>query len=219
MLHALIGTADARCPPVAAEPEISVVMAVGNHEDTVGHEIRSVAGHLRRLGRPFEILAVNNGSSDNSLSIVNLLAGSCPSCGCSSRDVSAGRSCVARRRRAATSSCCSMPAGAFRWRRSAGPFRASARAARPWSSRPLPRRAAARGPSGDRARERAGPAVRSGVRAARARAGDRRRRLAPAPSDAASAPPGAPFPGRVSVGRVRRAHRGPSWAAGPRPPC
>jgi hypothetical protein len=59
-------------------PEISVVIAVGNHEDSIGHEIRSVAAHLGRLGRPFEILAVNNGSSDNSLSIASLLVGSIP---------------------------------------------------------------------------------------------------------------------------------------------
>jgi glycosyltransferase involved in cell wall biosynthesis len=59
-------------------PEISVVIAVGDHEDSIGHEIRSLSSHLGRLGRPFEILAVNNGSSDNSFSIVNILAGSIP---------------------------------------------------------------------------------------------------------------------------------------------
>jgi hypothetical protein len=59
-------------------PEISVVVAVGDHEDSIGHEIRSIAAHLGRLRRPFEILAVNNGSSDNSFSIVNLLAGTVP---------------------------------------------------------------------------------------------------------------------------------------------
>lgn len=60
------------------EPEISVVVAVGNHEDSIGHLIRSVAAHLARLGRPFEILAVNAGSSDNSLSIAAILARSIP---------------------------------------------------------------------------------------------------------------------------------------------
>jgi Glycosyl transferase family 2 len=62
----------------ASHPEISVVVAVGDHEDTVGHLIRRVAAHLERLGRPFEILAVNAGSSDNSLSIAAILAGSIP---------------------------------------------------------------------------------------------------------------------------------------------
>lgn len=60
------------------EPEISVVVAVGNHEDSVGHEIRRIAAHLKGLGRAFEILAVNAGSTDNSLNLAALLAGSIP---------------------------------------------------------------------------------------------------------------------------------------------
>jgi len=63
---------------VQADLAISVVVAVGDHEDSIGHVIRSVAAHLGRLGRSFEILAVNAGSSDNSLSIANILAGSMP---------------------------------------------------------------------------------------------------------------------------------------------
>jgi hypothetical protein len=63
---------------VPAEPDLSVVIAVGNHEDSVGHLIRSVAAHLKRLGRAFEILAVNAGSSDNSLSIAAILSESMP---------------------------------------------------------------------------------------------------------------------------------------------
>jgi hypothetical protein len=63
---------------VQAEPSISVVIAVGDHEDSIGHVVRSVATHLGRLGHSFEILVVNAGSSDNSLSIANILAGSMP---------------------------------------------------------------------------------------------------------------------------------------------
>ncbi len=63
---------------VQGEPAISVVIAVGDHEDSIGHVIRSAAAHLGRLGLPFEILAVNTGSSDNSFSIANILAGSLP---------------------------------------------------------------------------------------------------------------------------------------------
>ena len=77
-------------PRVAAEPEISVVLAVGNAEDEVGHQIQQVAGHLRRLGHSFEILVVNDGSSDNSLSIATLLAASVPELRVLARDV-AGR--------------------------------------------------------------------------------------------------------------------------------
>jgi hypothetical protein len=61
---------------VQSEPEISVVIAFGDHEDSIGHEIRRVATHLTGLGRSFEILAVSTGSTDNSLSIAGLLAGS-----------------------------------------------------------------------------------------------------------------------------------------------
>jgi len=63
---------------VDAEPSISVVIAVGDHEDSIGHAIRTVAAHLGRLGRSFEILAVNAGSSDNSFSIINILVRSIP---------------------------------------------------------------------------------------------------------------------------------------------
>jgi cellulose synthase/poly-beta-1,6-N-acetylglucosamine synthase-like glycosyltransferase len=63
---------------IQSEPEISVVIAAGDHEDSIGHEIRRVASHLTGLGRSFEIVVVNAGSSDNSLSIAGLLAASIP---------------------------------------------------------------------------------------------------------------------------------------------
>ena len=54
-------------------PEISVVLTIRNDEETVGHQVRALVAHLRGLRRSFEIVAVNDGSRDNSLSIVNLL--------------------------------------------------------------------------------------------------------------------------------------------------
>jgi hypothetical protein len=72
----------------AAELELSVILAVRNDEERVGHQIRSVASHLRRLGLRFEILAVNDGSADNSLSIATLLAASVPELRVLSRNVS-----------------------------------------------------------------------------------------------------------------------------------
>jgi hypothetical protein len=59
-------------------PEISVVLAVQDDEERVGHQVKAIAFHLRSLGRPFEILGVNNGSRDNSLSILELLAARVP---------------------------------------------------------------------------------------------------------------------------------------------
>jgi hypothetical protein len=59
-------------------PEISVVLAVHDDEERIGHQVKAIAFHLRSLGRPFEILGVNNGSRDNSLSILALLAARVP---------------------------------------------------------------------------------------------------------------------------------------------
>src|SRR3954464_1131921 len=61
-----------------AQPEISVILSVRNDEESVGHQIRSVVRHLRELGRAFEVVAVNDGSSDNSLSMITLLAAGIP---------------------------------------------------------------------------------------------------------------------------------------------
>jgi hypothetical protein len=77
-------------PRSSQEPEISVVLAVGNDEDRVGHQIRSLASHLGRLGLAFEIVAVNDGSTDNSLSIATLLALTVPELRVLARNV-AGR--------------------------------------------------------------------------------------------------------------------------------
>src|SRR5436305_3487292 len=78
----LQGSETARTPVMAhrtqTQPEISVVLAVRDSEELVGHQIRTVARHLRELGRSFEILVVNDASSDNSLSVATLLAASIP---------------------------------------------------------------------------------------------------------------------------------------------
>jgi hypothetical protein len=63
---------------IQLQPEISVVVAVRNDEEKVGHQLRSVARHLRSLGHSFEIVAVNDACTDNSMSIVTLLADSMP---------------------------------------------------------------------------------------------------------------------------------------------
>jgi hypothetical protein len=61
-----------------SHPEISVVLAVRDDEERIGHQVRAVAAHLRSLGRAFEILVVNDGSRDNSLSIARLLSAQVP---------------------------------------------------------------------------------------------------------------------------------------------
>ena len=59
-------------------PEVSVILPVGNHEDVVGHQVKAVTSHLRSLGRTCEVIAVNDGSRDNSLPILELLAARVP---------------------------------------------------------------------------------------------------------------------------------------------
>jgi glycosyltransferase involved in cell wall biosynthesis len=71
-------------------PDLSVVIAVGDQEDSIGHLIRNVASHLSSFGRPFEILIVNSGCKDNSLSIASVLAGTMPELEVLARDT-AGR--------------------------------------------------------------------------------------------------------------------------------
>lgn len=62
----------------AAAPEVSVVISVRDDEDRIGDRIRSVANHLDALGRSFEIVAVNAGSRDNTLAMLELLAARIP---------------------------------------------------------------------------------------------------------------------------------------------
>jgi len=59
-------------------PDVSVILGVGNHEDRVGHRVRALAEHLGRLGLDFEIIAVNDGSADNSVAVLSLLAARMP---------------------------------------------------------------------------------------------------------------------------------------------
>lgn len=55
-----------------------MVLAVRDDEELVGHQVRSVATHLESLGHSFEILAVNDGSRDNSFAMLELLSGALP---------------------------------------------------------------------------------------------------------------------------------------------
>src|SRR5438093_1485214 len=60
---------------VSAEHDlvISIVLAVGDAEESIGRDTRRVAEHLRDLELPFEIIAVNDGCRDNSLAVLRLL--------------------------------------------------------------------------------------------------------------------------------------------------
>jgi hypothetical protein len=88
LLSGLTSTRPPLSQRVYSQPELSVVIAVGDQEDSIGHLIRNVAAHLSSLGRPFEILVVNAGCKDNSLSIASVLASTMPEIEVLARDVS-----------------------------------------------------------------------------------------------------------------------------------
>ena len=54
-------------------PRLSVIVAVRDDEDSVGRDVRALAGHLRKRGLTFEILAVGDGSYDTSLTLLRFL--------------------------------------------------------------------------------------------------------------------------------------------------
>jgi cellulose synthase/poly-beta-1,6-N-acetylglucosamine synthase-like glycosyltransferase len=74
-------------------PEVSVVLAVRNHEDVIGAGTRRVVEHLRELDRPFEVVGVNAGSWDTSFKVLRLLAASVPELRLIEKDV-AGRAFI-----------------------------------------------------------------------------------------------------------------------------
>jgi hypothetical protein len=53
--------------------DLSAIVAVGDDEDRVGHAIRKIVVHLRALAGRFEVVAVDEQSADNSLSLLALL--------------------------------------------------------------------------------------------------------------------------------------------------
>jgi glycosyltransferase involved in cell wall biosynthesis len=55
-------------------PEISVILAVADAEESVGREVKRIAACLRERNANFEIIAVNDGSRDNSFAVLRLLA-------------------------------------------------------------------------------------------------------------------------------------------------
>lgn len=56
-----------------SEIELSAVIVCRDDEEHVGHLVRRLAAHLRSLRVRFELLAVDESSSDNSLALLSLL--------------------------------------------------------------------------------------------------------------------------------------------------
>ena len=195
-----------------SEPELSVVIAVGDHEESIGHQIRNVGAHLTELGRPYEILVVNAGSQRQQ-PVDRQRAGRVDARAARARPrrrrarVPARRLGGARRRGRAAG----RGQACARWRRWPGRCRASPRAA----TRSCCAAATWWPAASRRCRSSCAPAaraaVRGGVRTARAGAGHRHRRLAPAQPDAAAAAAGACASWPPELGAASRPW--PRWAS------
>jgi glycosyltransferase involved in cell wall biosynthesis len=59
-------------------PDLTVVLPAHNEADMLEESVREVATGLRERGRSFEIVVVENGSSDDTAAIANRLAGEFP---------------------------------------------------------------------------------------------------------------------------------------------
>lgn len=73
--------------------EVSLVLAFSDAEDSVGGDLKAFAQHMQSLGRSFEIVAVNEGSCDNTLAVLRLLERQIPQLRVIYRDVT-GRAFV-----------------------------------------------------------------------------------------------------------------------------
>ena len=59
--------------------DVSIVLPFRDHEHLIGRASRNIAEHFNRLGRSFEIIAVDEGSGDNSHAVLALLRQEIPS--------------------------------------------------------------------------------------------------------------------------------------------
>jgi len=62
--------------PEAQPPDISVIIPMYNERENASDTIRRVAAAIEQSGRTYEIIPVNDGSSDDTLSILNTIADS-----------------------------------------------------------------------------------------------------------------------------------------------
>lgn len=80
----------------SAACDVSVIVPFGDEEDSVGALVRRAAAHLDALGARHEVLAVDEGSGDNSLALLRLLRDQIPSLRILAAPRGAGFECGAR---------------------------------------------------------------------------------------------------------------------------
>ena len=59
-------------------PDLSVIIPIYNEEDNIEPLFQRLMAVLRRIGRPFEVIAVNDGSKDGSRAVLNAVAATTP---------------------------------------------------------------------------------------------------------------------------------------------
>ena len=75
----MVGGRSAVRPTLA--PVLSVVMPAHNEEGYLDAAVRDVVDGLRTAGRPFEVVVVENGSTDETAAVAAKLEDECPRCG------------------------------------------------------------------------------------------------------------------------------------------
>ncbi len=63
---------------ISATPDFSVILPIYNEQENVGPLIGEIRDAMRGLGRPWEVLAVDDGSRDDSLAVLRRLQGEHP---------------------------------------------------------------------------------------------------------------------------------------------
>jgi glycosyltransferase involved in cell wall biosynthesis len=63
---------------MSATPDLSIVVPVYNESESIPHLVAQLTAALRPMARPFEIILVDDGSSDGSWDVLHREAGGCP---------------------------------------------------------------------------------------------------------------------------------------------
>jgi hypothetical protein len=58
--------------------ELTAIVRMGDDEERIGHVLRRIVPHLRSLEIPFELVAVDEGSGDNSVFVATMLKSELP---------------------------------------------------------------------------------------------------------------------------------------------
>ena len=72
MMHSM-GSTDSQCPEVLP-PDISVIIPMYNEQEIVADTIQRVADTIALSGKSFEIIPVNDGSTDDTLAVLHRIA-------------------------------------------------------------------------------------------------------------------------------------------------